>query len=62
MKEERKYHLFEVELGSSPTVFRLPAAAGVDLNVIGFEAVISPSVPARRGGLGLFLPYFDCVS
>jgi hypothetical protein len=36
-------------------------AAGVLLNEIGIQTVISPSVPARRGGLGLFPLYFDCV-
>jgi hypothetical protein len=46
MREERKYRLFEVDQGSNSTVIRRPAAAGVDLNVIGFEAVIAPSVPS----------------
>jgi hypothetical protein len=34
--------------------FRLPAAAGVILNVIGIEIVISPGLP------GLFPLYFAC--
>ena len=42
-------------------VFRLPAAVGVIFNAIEIEIVISPSVPARRGGLGLFLLYFHHV-
>jgi len=43
-------------------VFRLPAAVGVIFNAIEIEIVISPSVPARRGGLGLFLLYFHRIS
>jgi hypothetical protein len=35
---------------------------GVIFNAIEIEIVISPSLPARRGGLGLFLLYFDCIS
>jgi hypothetical protein len=38
------------------TVFRLPAAAGVILNVIGIEIVISPGLP------GFFPLYFHRIS